>query len=130
MATVKDFEELRIWQDARVLSKEIYDMTVNEAFSKDYRFYSQIRAAAGSIMDNIAEGFERNGKKEFIQFLYVAKASCGEVRSQLARAYDCKYIDQKVYEEYRNKCISESVSIANFITYLKKTDIDGLKYKQ
>ena len=129
MATVKDFEELRIWQDARVLSKEIYAITSNEAFSKDYRFCSQIRSAADSIMDNIAEGFERNGKKEFVQFLYVAKASCGEVRSQLARAYDCGYIDEKNYEEFRTKCISESVSIANFISYLKKTDINGLKYK-
>ena len=129
MATVKDFEELRIWQDARTLSKEIDDVTKNEKFSNDYRFCSQIRAAVGSIMDNIAEGFERDGKKEFIQFLYIAKASCGEVRSQLARAYDCDYISKDVYENYRQKCISESSSISSFINYLKKTDIDGLKYK-
>lgn len=129
MATIRDFEELRIWQDARILSKEIYVITDTEKFSKDYRFCSQIRAAAGSIMDNIAEGFERDGKKEFVQFLYVAKASCGEVRSQLARAYDCGYISIDIYEEYRVKCLSESSSIASFIAYLKKTDIDGLKYK-
>ena len=102
MGTIRDFEELKIWQDARELSKELYVITSSEPFVHDYRFCAQIRAAAGSIMDNIAEGFERDGRKEFIQFLYIAKGSCGEVRSQLARAYDVNYINEEIYQKYKN----------------------------
>ena len=129
MSTIRDFEELKIWQDARELSKELYIITSTEPFVRDYRFCAQIRAAAGSIMDNIAEGFERDGRKEFIQFRYIAKGSCGEVRSQLARAYDVNYINEEIYQKYKNKCINESTSIANFIRYLKQTEINGLKNK-
>ena len=129
MSTIRDFEELKIWQDARELSKELYIITSTEPFVRDYRFCAQIRAAAGSIMDNIAEGFERDGRKELIQFLYIAKGSCGEVRSQLARAYDVNYINEEIYQKYKNKCINESISIANFIRYLKQTEINGLKNK-
>lgn len=82
MAAVKDFEELAIFQKARELSKKIYPVTNRDGFKSDFRFVQQIRAAAGSIMDNIAEGFERTGNKEFLNFLYIAKGSCGEVRSQ------------------------------------------------
>lgn len=92
MAAVKDFEELAIFQKARELSKKIYPVTDRESFKSDYRFVQQIRAAAGSIMDNIAEGFERTGNKEFLNFLYIAKGSCGEVRSQLIRANDVGYL--------------------------------------
>ncbi len=129
MATIRCFEDLNIWQDARVLSKEIYSITQQIASAKDYRFAGQIRAAAGSIMDNIAEGFERDRRKEFIQFLYIAKGSCGEVRSQLARAFDVGYISEEIYQEYRTKCLNESAAIANFIGYLKKAEIAGLKSK-
>ena len=129
MATIRYFEDLNIWQEARVLSKEIYNITQPIVSAKDYRFAGQIRAAVGSIMDNIAEGFERDGKKEFIQFLYIAKGSCGEVRSQLARALDVGYISEEIYQKYRTKCLEESASIANFINYLKKTEIAGLKSK-
>ena len=92
MSAVKDFEELAIFQKARELSKKIYPVTNREVFKSDYRFVQQIRAAAGSIMDNIAEGFERTGNKEFLNFLYIAKGSCGEVRSQLIRANDIGYL--------------------------------------
>ncbi len=129
MPTVKDFGELRIWQDARILSEEIYAISSAANFKSNYRFSSQIRAAVGSVMDNIAEGFERDGKKEFIQFLYIAKGSCGEVRSQLARAFDVGYISEEIYQKYRTKCIEESASIAGFINYLKKAEIAGLKSK-
>lgn len=91
MASVKDFEELAIFQTARDLSKKIYPVTQRKEFKYDTRFVQQIRAAAGSIMDNIAEGFERGGNKEFLNFLYIAKGSCGEVRSQLIRANDVGY---------------------------------------
>ncbi len=130
MPTVKDFEELRIWKDARLLSKEIYAISTAAQFKNDYRFCSQIRAAVGSVMDNIAEGFCRDGSKEFVQFLYFSKSSCAEVRSQLARAFDVGYIAENVYAEYRQKCIDEEISISNFIKYLKKSELKGLKFKK
>ncbi len=80
---VKNFEDLEIWKDARLLTRGIYQLTRDSTFSKDFALRDQMRRAAVSIMSNIAEGFERGGNQEFIQFLYVAKASCGEVRSQL-----------------------------------------------
>lgn len=79
--TYKTFEDLEVWQNARILCKDIYVVTREDKFQKDYRFVSQITASAGSIMDNIAEGFERDGNKEFLQFLSIAKGSCGELRS-------------------------------------------------
>lgn len=93
MAGVHCFEDLIIWQKARELCKDIHRITKYETFSHDYKFKNQINSSSGSVMDNIAEGFERNGNKEFIQFLYIAKGSCGEVRSQLWRAYDFEYIN-------------------------------------
>ena len=92
MSKLGKFEDLTIFQMARDLCKEVYAVTKDCEFHKDTRFVQQIRAAAGSIMDNIAEGFERDGNKEFINFLYLAKGSCGEVRSQLIRANDVGFI--------------------------------------
>ena len=129
MATVKDFEELAIFQKARELSKKIYPVTNREGFKSDYRFVQQIRAAAGSIMDNIAEGFERTGNKEFLNFLYIAKGSCGEVRSQLIRANDVGYLTPEEYEELYTKCRKLSAGIMNFIKEIKASDITGAKYK-
>ena len=129
MATVKDFEELAIFQKARELSKKIYPVTNREGFKSDYRFVQQIRAAAGSIMDNIAEGFERTGNKEFLNFLYIAKGSCGEVRSQLIRANDVGYLTPEEYEELYTECRKLSAGIMNFIKGIKASDITGAKYK-
>ena len=97
------FEELKIWQNARELTKEIYVITRLPEFSKDYRFVGQITAAMGSVMDNIAEGFERDGNKEFLQFLSIAKGSCGEVRSQIYRAYDVGYINEETFQRLLNQ---------------------------
>ena len=92
MATIKKFEDIEARQKARFLAKEIYSISVDTALNKDYRFRDQINAAAGSVMDNIAEGLERGGKLEFINFLTFAKASCAEVRSQIHRLLDRCYI--------------------------------------
>ena len=130
MAAVKDFEELAIFQKARELSKKIYPVTNKDGFKSDYRFVQQIRAAAGSIMDNIAEGFERGGNKEFLNFLYIAKGSCGEVRSQLIRANDVGYFTEEEYNELYTKCRKLSAGIMNFIKEIKASDITGAKFKQ
>ena len=129
MAVVKDFEELAIFQKARELSKKIFPVTDRESFKSDYRFVQQIRAAAGSIMDNIAEGFERTGNKEFLNFLYIAKGSCGEVRSQLIRANDVGYLTPEEYEDLYTECRKLSAAIMNFIKEIKASDITGAKYK-
>ena len=130
MAAVKDFEELAIFQKARELSKKIYPVTNREGFKSDYRFVQQIRAAAGSIMDNIAEGFERTGNKEFLNFLYIAKGSCGEVRSQLIRANDVGYLTPEEYEELYTECRKLSAGIMNFIKEIKASDLTGAKFKE
>ena len=129
MATVRDFEELGIFRKARELSEKIYPITQRGEFKYDTRFVQQIRAAAGSIMDNIAEGFERTGNKEFLNFLYIAKGSCGEVRSQLIRAKDVGYLTHEEYDEIYTDCRKLSASIMNFIKELKSSDITGAKYK-
>ena len=129
MSAVKDFEELAIFQNARELSAKIYPFTRREEFRYDTRFVQQIRAAAGSIMDNIAEGFERTGNKEFLNFLYIAKGSCGEVRSQLIRAKDVGYLTPDEYDELYVACRKLSASIMNFIKELKTSEIAGAKYK-
>ena len=97
---IECFEDLDIWQDARELCKIIFSKTSVGPFVKDFRFRDQIKALSGSIMDNIAEGFERGGNKEFIQFLYTAKGSCGETRSQSYRAFDFEYITQDELNNY------------------------------
>ena len=130
MATVRDFEELAIFQKARELSKKIYPVTNREGFKSDYRFVQQIRAAAGSIMDNIAEGFERGGNKEFVNFLYIAKGSCGEVRSQLIRANDVGYLTPDEYTELYNDCRKLSAAIMNFIKEIRTSEYTGAKFKR
>src|SRR5215813_3880386 len=99
MATIKKFEDIKSWQKARELNGIIGKLVDSGRFKKSFRLISQIEGSAGSIMDNIAEGFERGGNKEFIQFLYIAKGSCGELRSQLYRALDRKYICDDEFEK-------------------------------
>ncbi|MFO7798400.1 four helix bundle protein [Rhodohalobacter sp.] len=127
---VNRFEDLEIWQLSRELCKDVYQITNIGPFSKDFKLKDQIRGSSGSIMDNIAEGFERGGNKEFIQFLSIAKGSCGETRSQLYRAFDCKYITEDKLKLLTNSSISISKKISTLMNYLKKSDIKGPKYKQ
>lgn len=129
MATIKRFEDLQVWQKARELCQEIHAVTKYEPFSKDYRFRDQIRAASGSIMDNIAEGFERGGRKEFVQFLSISKASSAEVRSQLYRALDQNYISKKDFSSLYKKSDDIGKMINGLIKYLNNSDHKGVKYK-
>ena len=129
MAVVKDFEELAIFQKARELSKMIYIVTQRDDFKRDHRFVQQIHASSGSIMDNIAEGFERGGNKEFVNFLYIAKGSCGETRSQLIRAKDIGYLSSEEYDTLYTECRKLSASIMNFIKEIKSSEMSGAKYK-
>ena len=130
MAVVRDFEELTIFQKAREISKKIYPVTNRDGFKSDFRFVQQIRAAAGSIMDNIAEGFERTSNKEFLNFLYIAKGSCGEVRSQLIRANDVGYLTSEEFDELYSECRKLSAGIMNFIKEIKASDLTGAKFKE
>lgn len=123
------FEDLEVWRLARQFAKEIYSLTKKEQLANEFRFKEQIKSSSGSIMDNIAEGFERNGNKEFIQFLYIAKGSVGETRSQLYRILDMGLISEQECNEYILKAQNISLSLYNFIKYLKQSDIKGLKFK-
>jgi len=129
MATVHRFEDLEIWQLAMDLCRRLYEITKEGDLSKDYRFKDQIRAASGSIMDNIAEGFERNGKGEFIQHLSIAKGSAGEVRSQLYRAFDQQYFDKDQFDKLYNLAGEIASKTSNLISYLNASDIRGSKFK-
>ena len=125
---IEKFEDLEIWKLSRVICKSVYLITIKEPFSHDYKLRDQIRTSSGSIMDNIAEGFERDGNKEFIQFLSVSKGSCGECRSQSYRAFDYQYIDQDVLDDLINKTTILSKQISSFISYLKKSEFKGTKF--
>ena len=129
MATISNFEDLEIWQMARQQALDVYKLYIQELFSKDWELKNQINAASGSVMDNIAEGFERSGNKEFSNFLLISKGSNGEVRSQLYRAYDRKYLTIEKFEELKLKCITLSKKITSFIKYLKESDQKGFRYK-
>jgi four helix bundle protein len=128
MMKVECFEDLEIWQEARELCKLVKEVTSKGTFKSDYRFKEQIRASSGSTMDNIAEGFERGGNKEFIQFLYISKGSCGEVRSQAYRAFDYNHINQDELNELLDLTKKLSKKISNFIKYLKNSNFKGSKY--
>ncbi|MDD4374258.1 MAG: four helix bundle protein [Bacteroidales bacterium] len=128
--TLSSFEDLDIWKEARELAKVIRNLTRNEKFSKDFRFVAQITSSSGSTMDNVAEGFERDGHKEFIQFLYIAKASNGECRSQAYRAFDASFINQEELDDILSRTSSIRNKTQGLIKYLKNSQHKGTKYKQ
>ena len=128
MEKVKRFEDLQVYQKARELCKSVYTITNQEPFKSDYRFVQQIRAAAGSVMDNIAEGYERNGNKEFLNFLYIAKGSCGEVRSQIIRASDVGFLEEAVAKVLYGDCLSISKLLNSLIFSINKSGYTGKKY--
>ena len=124
---IKRFEDLEVWKNSRLLSQKVREISINSHLSKDYALKDQISRSIGSVMDNIAEGFERDGKKEFIQFLYIAKGSLGETRSQLARCFDAKYITEEQSTDLMNDCLNLSGQIKKFINYLSSSEIQGNK---
>ena len=125
---VKRFEDLEIWQEARELCKFVFKITSTEPFCHDFKFRDQIRSSAGSVMDNIVEGFDRGGNKEFHQFLSIARGSTAEVRSQSYRAYDFEYINNDILKELLERTDSLSRKTFNLMEFLRKSDIKGLKY--
>lgn len=118
---IKRFEELEVWQLARKLVNQIYEVSRNSKLSKDFGLKNQLQRSAVSIMSNIAEGFERKSKREFIQFLNIAKASSGELRSQLYITLDLEYLDKETFNASYNLCEQISRSIAGFIKYLESS---------
>ena len=129
MATIKRFEDLEIWQNARKLSKEIIEISKNTDLKNDYKLKDQIKGSSGSVMDNIAEGFERDGNLEFRQFLSISKGSSGETRSQLYRIFDSGYISEDQLKLLVDEYEHLSRKIASFISYLNKKDYKGTKFK-
>lgn len=127
VGTVKKFEELKVYQQARELTNCIYAMTRQSSFARDRSLVDQIRRAAVSVVSNIAEGYERGSTTEFVQFLYIAKGSCGEVRAQLGIARDQGYVSEADCEEVSGRCRQVSGMLHNFIEYLQGSGMPGQK---
>jgi len=126
MATIERFEDIISWQKARELNKFIGDIIDKGKFKRSYKLIDQIESSSGSIMDNIAEGFERGGNREFIQFLYISKGSCSEFRSQLYRALDRNYLTQIEFDRLYNLAKEIIVLLQKLIDYLRKSEMKGL----
>ena len=128
MATIKSFENIEAWKKAREATKRIYLLTNSGEFSRDFGLKNQIRRSSASIMSNIAEGFEREGNKEFINFLSIAKGSCAEARSQLYIALDNGFITEDEFEGTNGSFIQVGKMIGGLMNYLKQTDKKGRKF--
>jgi four helix bundle protein len=115
------FEDLKIWQIALKITKEIYEITSKKEFSNDFSLRDQIRRAIISVSSNIVEGFEKNNNNEFIRFLKIAKGSIGEVRNQLYIAFAVNYIEQEEFDKLDNELIELANQVGILISYLEKT---------
>jgi four helix bundle protein len=129
MAKIERFEDVEAWKKARELSRAIYSFTASGAISKDFGLRDQMRRAAVSIMSNIAEGFERNGNREFIQFLTFAKGSTGELKAQLYVALDARMIDQENFTSFYQQADEIGRVIGGLIKYLLQSKLKGSKFK-
>lgn len=130
MGTVTKFEDLEIWQLSRTFCRAVYSIIENTNLKTNYRLANQIDGSSRSIMDNIAEGFERNGNKEFVQFLSIAEASCGESRSQLYRILARSFITEEKFQSLKEQAEILSKKIGAFINYLKNSDFKGSKFNK
>ena len=129
MSTIKRFEDIEAWKSARQLCEKIGSIIDSGVFKNNFRLINQVDSSSGSIMDNIAEGFERSGNSEFKNFLVMAKGSNGEFRSQLYRCFDRKHITKEKFDELYEKNCTLGSKIMSFITYLKNTELKGQRYK-
>ncbi|HYT50373.1 MAG TPA: four helix bundle protein [Pyrinomonadaceae bacterium] len=129
MSTFQSFEEIEAWQKARELTRRVYELLDKGSFARDFGLRDQMRRACVSILSNIAEGFERSGTGEFVQFLSAAKGSAGEVRAQLHVALDRSYIDEERFRELSALATEISRMISGLMAYLKQSGIRGTKYK-
>lgn len=130
MATINKFEDLEIWQLSRLLSADIFNISNLKPLSQDFALKNQMLRSAGSIMDNIAEGFGRGSRLEFIQFLSIAKASASELQSQIIRCKDYKYISNDLFEMTIKKINKIGNKIAAFMSYLNKSNFKGQKFME
>jgi four helix bundle protein len=130
MATILRFEDLEIWQLARELAKEIFILSKKGMLSKDFSLKDQMNRSAGSIMDNIAEGFGRSSRLEFIQFLSIAAGSAAELQSQIYRCYDKAYMDEASFNDLAKKTNAIYKKTNGFIKYLNASIIKGTKFKE
>ncbi len=121
MARFNSFEEIEAWQSGRELTRRVYEASRSDAFGHDFGLRDQIRRACVSITSNIAEGFERGSRAEFVRFLVIAKGSAGEVRSQLYCALDQRYLTTAEYDTLNALCTSTSKQLAALIRYLRAT---------
>jgi len=120
MAAITTFEEILAWQKARILTKNLYGTTSSVAFRADLALRDQMRRAAVSVMSNIAEGFDRNGDRQFIQFLRIAKGSAGEIRAQLYVALDSGILGLKEFEKLSGQAAEVGRLLGGFIKYLQQ----------
>src|SRR6267378_3096315 len=129
MASIQKFEEIEAWKKGRELTRLIYLLTAKDKFAHDFTLKDQIKRAAISITSNIAEGFERGGNREFIQFLAIAKGSASELKSQLYTALDAGYLTQPEFDELYKEAHSIVLLIGGFIKYLQQSELRGRKFK-
>ena len=129
MAKIERFEDILSWQKARELTREIYALSKQGEFARDFALKDQLRRAAVSVMSNIAEGFERGGDQEFIQFLAIAKGSAGEIRSQLHVAFDQGYLTEPQFQDALAKVSEIGRLLAGFMDYLRQSELKGVKYR-
>jgi four helix bundle protein len=129
MATIQNFEDLKVWQKARLLCNEVFSLSVISKLSKEFGLKDQINRSSGSIMDNIAEGFGRKGNLEFINFLTYSNGSACECKSQLYRAYDRNYITEEKRKELSDLADEIAKMITSLIAYLGGSELKGIKFK-
>jgi len=129
VTTIRRFEDIDAWQKARELTRVVYGLTARGAFGQDFVLRDQMRQAAVSVMANIAEGFERDGNKEFLQFLAVAKGSCGELRSHLYVGLDEDYLTSEQHAQASAEAQEVSRMIAGLIRHLRQSLRRGRKHQ-